>query len=65
MKRSEVYIYGVSMVAASLMIVFLGGCGNTISGVGKDITQVGDKVTAWQNEKPVVEKVVVKKKVTK
>ena len=65
MKRSEVYIYGVAMVVASFMIVFLGGCGNTISGVGKDITQVGDKVTAWQNEKPVVEKVVVKKKVTK
>ena len=65
MKKSEVFIYGVSMVSASLMIVFLGGCGNTISGVGKDITQVGDKVTAWQNEKPVVEKVVVKKKVTK
>ena len=52
MKKSEVYIYGVSMVVASLMIVFLGGCGNTISGVGKDITQVGDKVTAWQSEKP-------------
>ena len=50
------------MVAASFMIVFLGGCGNTISGVGKDITQVGDKVTAWQNEKPT-EKVVVEKKV--
>ena len=65
MKRSEVYIYGVAMVVASFMIVFLSGCGNTISGVGKDITQVGDKVTAWQNEKPVVEKVVVKKKVTK
>ena len=65
MKKSEVYIYGVAMVVASFMIVFLGGCGNTISGVGKDITQVGDKVTAWQNEKPVVEKVVVKKKVTK
>ena len=45
------------MVVASFMIVFLGGCGNTISGVGKDITQVGDKVTAWQNEKPT-EKVV-------
>ena len=52
MKKSEVYIYGVSMVVASLMIVFLGGCGNTISGVGKDISQVGDKVTAWQSEKP-------------
>ena len=59
MKRSEVFIYGVSMVVASLMIVFLGGCGNTISGVGKDITQVGDKVAAWQNEKSK-EKVVEK-----
>ena len=48
------------MVVASFMIVFLGGCGNTISGVGKDITQVGDKVTAWQNEEPT-EKVVEKK----
>ena len=59
MKRSEVYIYGVAMVVASFMIVFLGGCGNTISGVGKDITQVGDKVAAWQNEKSK-EKVVEK-----
>ena len=59
MKKSEVYLYGVAMVAASFMIVFLGGCGNTISGVGKDITQAGDKVTAWQNEKPT-EKVVEK-----
>ena len=64
MKRSEVYLYGVAMVVASFMIVFLGGCGNTISGVGKDITQVGDKVTAWQNEKPT-EKVVVEKKASK
>ena len=46
------------MVVASLMIVFLGGCGNTISGVGQDIKDVGTKVTAWQNEKPK-EKVVV------
>ena len=47
------------MVAASFMIIFLGGCGNTISGVGKDITDVGTKVSAWQNEKSkqkVVEK---------
>ena len=64
MKKSEVYLYGVAMVVASFMIVFLGGCGNTISGVGKDITQVGDKVTAWQNEKPT-EKVVVEKKASK
>ena len=60
MKKSEVYIYGVGMVAASFMIVFLGGCGNTISGVGQDIQDVGTKVTAWQNEKPT-EKVVEKK----
>ena len=52
MKKSEVYLYGAAMVVASFMIVFLAGCGNTISGVGKDITQVGDKVTAWQSEKP-------------
>ena len=64
MKKSEVYLYGVAMVAASFMIVFLGGCGNTISGVGKDITQVGAKVTAWQNEKPT-EKVVEEKKASK
>ena len=64
MKKSEVYTYGVAMVAASFMIVFLGGCGNTISGVGKDITQVGDKVTAWQNKKPT-KKVVVEEEASK
>ena len=52
------------MVVASFMIVFLGGCGNTISGVGKDITQVGDKVTAWQNKKPT-KKVVVEEEASK
>ena len=52
------------MVVASFMIVFLGGCGNTISGVGKDITQVGDKVTAWQNEKST-KKVVVEEEASK
>ena len=51
MKKSEVYIYGVAMVAASFMIVFLAGCGNTISGVGQDIKDVGGKITVWQNEK--------------
>ena len=48
------------MVAASFMIVFLAGCGNTISGVGQDIQYVGTKVTTWQNEKSK-EKVVVEK----
>ena len=28
--------------------LLLGACGNTISGVGKDISDVGSKVTAWQ-----------------
>jgi len=59
MKKSEVYLYGVAMVAASFMIVFLAGCGNTISGVGQDIKDVGTKVSAWQNEKPTEKKVVV------
>jgi len=63
MKKSEVYIYGVAMVAASFMIVFLAGCGNTISGVGQDIQDVGTKVTAWQNEKS--EEKIVEKKASK
>ena len=73
MKRSE-FSFGLgirdgciilmSIIGISLMIVFLGGCGNTISGVGKDITQVGDKVTAWQNEKPI-KKVVVEEEASK
>ena len=53
------------MVVASFMIVFLGGCGNTISGVGKDIEDVGDKITIWQNKssekKEKKEKLVVEK----
>ena len=48
------------MVGATFLITLLSGCGNTISGIGKDISHVGDKVTAWQNEKPT-EKVVEKK----
>ena len=53
--RSYIIIFGVTF-----MIALLSGCGNTISGIGKDISHVGDKVTAWQNEKPT-EKVVEKK----
>ena len=38
-----------------LMIAFfalsVSACGNTISGVGKDISDVGAKVTEWQNAK--------------
>ena len=64
MKKSEVYIYGVAMVVASFMIVFLAGCGNTISGVGQDIQYVGTKVTTWQN-KPSEEKVVVEEGASK
>ena len=64
MKKSEVYLYGVAMVAASFMIVFLAGCGNTISGVGQDIKDVGGKITVWQNEKSK-EKVVEEKKASK
>ena len=50
------------MVVASFMIVFLAGCGNTISGVGQDIKDVGGKITVWQNKpSEKKEKVVVEK----
>tara|TARA_B100000424_G_scaffold177501_1_gene137142 strand:+ start:1148 stop:1288 length:141 start_codon:yes stop_codon:yes gene_type:complete len=34
-----------------IMVLTLGltACGNTISGIGKDISDVGNKVTKWQN----------------
>ena len=34
-----------------VMVLALGlsGCGNTITGLGKDISTVGGKVTKWQN----------------
>ena len=49
--RSYIIIFG-----ATFLITLLSGCGNTITGLGKDISDVGTKVTAWQNEKPSVKK---------
>ena len=37
--------------------LLLGACGNTISGVGKDISDVGSKVTAWQKSEEEVKNV--------
>ncbi len=36
----------------TVLILGLSACGNTITGVGKDISDVGTKMTVWQNEKP-------------
>ena len=44
--RSYIVIFGMVF-----LISFLSGCGNTITGVGKDISDVGAKVTDWQNKK--------------
>ena len=42
-----------------VMVLALGlsGCGNTITGLGKDISTVGEKVTVWQNTPSKEEKV--------
>ena len=50
------------IVGISLM---LAGCGNTITGLGKDISTVGEKVTVWQNTPSEKEEVDVKKNETK
>tara|TARA_R110001583_G_scaffold191311_1_gene356362 strand:- start:401 stop:574 length:174 start_codon:yes stop_codon:yes gene_type:complete len=51
----------VKMVSClAVLVISLSGCGNTINGLGKDISDVGTKVTDWQN-KPA--KVKVEKKV--
>ena len=44
--RGYIIIFGIAF-----LVGVLSGCGNTITGVGKDISDVGTKVTAWQNEK--------------
>ena len=46
--------YFVMIVAA----IALGACGNTISGVGQDIKDMGGKMTTWQNKKDVKPKPV-------
>ena len=51
----------VKMVSClALLVIGLSGCGNTINGLGKDISDVGTKVTDWQNKPSAVE---VEKKV--
>ena len=37
------------IIVMVLALGLLAGCGNTITGLGKDISTVGDKVTKWQN----------------
>ena len=44
--RSYIVIFGMAF-----LISFLSACGNTITGVGKDISDVGAKMTDWQNKK--------------
>ena len=36
-------------IILAVLALGLSGCGNTITGLGKDISTVGDKVTKWQN----------------
>tara|TARA_B100001175_G_C19292584_1_gene534257 strand:- start:395 stop:616 length:222 start_codon:yes stop_codon:yes gene_type:complete len=44
--RGYIVIFGMAF-----LISFLSGCGNTISGIGSDITSVGKKVVTWQESK--------------
>ena len=50
MNKRENSLLFLGIAGLSAMIV-LSGCGNTISGIGKDITTVGTKVSEWQKEK--------------
>ena len=56
------FFFGVVLV---LFVLALAGCGNTISGVGQDIKDVGSKVTVWQNTSSKKEEVGVEKDKTK
>ena len=49
MKKSEKFQWFVGIAIIAAMIA-LSGCGNTISGIGKDVSDVGAKVPKWQND---------------
>ena len=42
-------------IMIGVLVIGLSACGNTITGLGKDISGVGSKITAWQNESTDVE----------
>mgnify|MGYP004213114741 FL=1 len=50
----EPMLFFWGMVLIMFLVLFLGACGNTITGLGKDISYAGEKVTEWQT-KPSVE----------
>jgi predicted small secreted protein len=41
-------LIGIVLIFGSA--VALGGCGNTIQGIGTDIVETGKKVSDWQNK---------------
>ena len=41
----------MKLLFVMMVAVGLSACGNTISGIGQDIKDVGGKVTTWQNKK--------------
>ena len=41
----------MKLLFVMMVAVGLTACGNTISGIGQDIKDVGGKVTTWQNKK--------------
>ena len=48
--ETEIRTY-ITIFGMAFLIGILSGCGNTITGVGKDISDVGAKMTDWQNKK--------------
>lgn len=41
--------FGVLLIVIFLVTMMVTGCGNTISGIGKDIQDGGKKMIDWQN----------------
>ena len=50
-----VKIIAVSTVAA-VIVIGLGGCGNTVKGIGQDIYKLGEKWSKPKEQAPVIEK---------
>ena len=44
-------LYAFLVLSVFFAMLVVTGCGNTITGVGKDIQDAGTKITEWQKSK--------------
>ena len=39
----------IGFITVLTILLVASGCGNTVTGIGQDIVETGEKITKWQN----------------